>query len=258
MAAVPDAEIFPIARGGYGYHRQDIGHVWIKNQAMVYVCPAPGGSAEMLRLFILGSIMAFVLQLRGALVLHAAAVEIDGGAILFAGPTGAGKSTMAALCATRGRRVLTDDMIALFSAGGPFVGFPGASSFKLWTDSLDALSQKQDMLRPVFTRVDKFFWNNPAPAAVTPHPLRAIFGLCSSPGAVWIERCNNLESLDLIAANTYRMQHVEVLQNDRSHFSTCARMATSTPVFRLFRPLDLKRLAAAGDEIDAQISKVLQ
>ena len=52
--------------------------------------------------------------------LHASAVEVAGKAVLFAGPTEAGKSTLALRLGARGRRHLADDRILLMSADVPY------------------------------------------------------------------------------------------------------------------------------------------
>jgi hypothetical protein len=70
---------------------------------------APGRGEDMLPVFIAGNLLALVLGLRGAPVLHASAVELDGKAVAFAGPTGAGKSTLAALACAAGGTLVTDD-----------------------------------------------------------------------------------------------------------------------------------------------------
>lgn len=51
---------------------------------------------------------------------HAAAVEIDGSAVLFAGPSEAGKSTLALRLAARGCRHLADDRILLLGDDAPY------------------------------------------------------------------------------------------------------------------------------------------
>ncbi len=52
--------------------------------------------------------------------LHAAAVEIDGTAVLFAGPSEAGKSTLALRLAARGCRHLADDRVLLLAGDAPY------------------------------------------------------------------------------------------------------------------------------------------
>jgi hypothetical protein len=73
--------------------------------------PAVGEDAVVL--LVRGLLLAFVLVLRGHCVLHASAVETDtsGGAVAFAGPSGTGKSTLAAACCALGRPFVTDDLL---------------------------------------------------------------------------------------------------------------------------------------------------
>jgi len=53
----------------------------------------------------------FALHDRSGLVLHASAVEVDDGAVLFVGRSGAGKSTAATIASRAGATFLADDMI---------------------------------------------------------------------------------------------------------------------------------------------------
>ena len=46
-----------------------------------------------------------------ALIVHAAGVQIGGGGLLLAGPSGAGKTTIARICAAAGHAVLSDDRV---------------------------------------------------------------------------------------------------------------------------------------------------
>ena len=54
---------------------------------------------------------------RGCAVLHAAAVEKSGGAVLFSGPKGSGKSTlMMRSCVALGARYISDDVVIFWTA----------------------------------------------------------------------------------------------------------------------------------------------
>jgi hypothetical protein len=71
----------------------------------------PRCELELYALLISGNLLATVLALRGETVLHASAVERDGRAVAFVAHSGMGKSTLAALCCTRGARFVTDDLL---------------------------------------------------------------------------------------------------------------------------------------------------
>ena len=74
---------------------------------------APGLLAE----FLAGPVLAVLMEQRGAFVLHASAVEIDGAAVAFVAASGGGKSTTAGFFAARGHAVATDDLLPLFVSG---------------------------------------------------------------------------------------------------------------------------------------------
>jgi hypothetical protein len=60
-----------------------------------------------------GALCAVQLGLRGRLVLHASAVDLDGSALAFAGHSGMGKSTLATLMCAQGAAVITDDVLCV-------------------------------------------------------------------------------------------------------------------------------------------------
>jgi hypothetical protein len=77
-----------------------------------------------------GTVLSFVLSLRGHLVLHASAVTIDERAVAFAGLSGMGKSTSAALLCAGGAPLLADDALRV-DLGSPITCLRGASSLRL-------------------------------------------------------------------------------------------------------------------------------
>ncbi len=89
---------------------------------------------------LLRAALAWRLPSRGGMLLHAAAVTLDGRAFLLAGSEGSGKSTFAALAESRGARVLSDDLVLLDGAlapvealGAPFRStHPGAQAPGRW------------------------------------------------------------------------------------------------------------------------------
>ena len=83
---------------------------------------------------LLAAEMAMNLQMalgqRRFLLLHAAAVERDGRAVVLTGESGAGKSTLAALLQPRGWRLLADEFVLVDPATGLVHPFPRPVSLK--------------------------------------------------------------------------------------------------------------------------------
>jgi hypothetical protein len=89
--------------------------------------------------YLLGSVLAFVLRLRGRVPLHASAIVIDDRAIVFAGAPGAGKSSTAAAFATLGFPVLSDDVVVIADDGGVMIAHPSHAHLSVWPDSARGL-----------------------------------------------------------------------------------------------------------------------
>lgn len=100
--------------------------------------------------YLLGPILRYILRRRGIVPLHAGAVEIDGSAVAFLGPPGAGKSTLVASLAGLGHPVLTDDVLALSERDGRIAALPAYPIVRLWPDSARRLFGAADAL-PLMT-----------------------------------------------------------------------------------------------------------
>jgi hypothetical protein len=85
--------------------------------------------------YALGPVIAVALHLQGAVLLHASAVVMNDKAVLFAGPTGSGKSTIAAILHRQGYAVLSDDVTEIASEGA----VASQPAIRLWPDVLEAL-----------------------------------------------------------------------------------------------------------------------
>ncbi|WP_158914579.1 serine kinase [Caulobacter sp. S45] len=72
-----------------------------------------GVEDSLLRLPLIGPVLALLLHLRGLVVLHASAVGFGDQAVVFMGDKGAGKSTTAAALVAMGHRLIADDIVAI-------------------------------------------------------------------------------------------------------------------------------------------------
>jgi hypothetical protein len=73
--------------------------------------PATEEQRPLAQILFAGTILAAMLTLSGACVLHASAIQSADRALAFVGPPGTGKSTLAALMCATGVRLLTDDLL---------------------------------------------------------------------------------------------------------------------------------------------------
>ncbi|MBN9525824.1 MAG: hypothetical protein J0H82_06465 [Alphaproteobacteria bacterium] len=143
--------------GSCRYNMAGVACFLIEGGRRITVRPHMAADAPDVRLFLLGSVFGLLCHQRGWLPLHACCVEIGGRAIAFAGPSGIGKSTLAASFVRQGYRLLADDVTVIdaHAPGGPLV-IPAIGRIKLWRDTLDALKISADGLEPCRNRMEKF------------------------------------------------------------------------------------------------------
>lgn len=97
-----------------------IGAFRIAAPSLIEVEPRPGVDPALIAFPLLGPVMALLLQMRGAFLLHGSAMADPSGkssAFAFLGDKGAGKSTTAGAFLRAGYHLLTDDIIAIERLG---------------------------------------------------------------------------------------------------------------------------------------------
>ena len=104
--------------------------------------------------YLLGGVLAFIVRLRRLVPLHASAVVIQDQAVLFAGPGGAGKSSIAAAFAILGYPVLSDDIVVMSDQGGCVLAHSSHARLSLWADSAGSLFATESLPEhsPIYTK----------------------------------------------------------------------------------------------------------
>ena len=96
--------------------------------------------------FLVGPVLGYLLRRLDTIALHASAVAIGERALLLVGPSGAGKSTLAAAFSLAGRRVLSDDIVALDLATRHALAYPGYPALRLRPEAVATLFGSEDRL----------------------------------------------------------------------------------------------------------------
>lgn len=145
------------ATDGYLLRFPDLADVVVCGNGEARVTGLPGVSARTLRHLLLDQVLPRMLAQRGDLVLHASAASVsDSAAIVILGPSGHGKSTLAAGLATQsGGDVLADDCVVATIDGDRLLAVPSYSGLRLWPDSLTALFEDKQHARRVNDYSDK-------------------------------------------------------------------------------------------------------
>ena len=174
----------------------------------------------------------------GDLALHASAVEVDGRAILLAGPSRHGKTTLAAAFARAGHRLLSEDTSRCTLVPRPAV-YPGPAAMRLRADVAEwlavpgahRLEVDQDRV-PLL--IEPRLRGDGAPV-----PLGAILFLRSGVGGPSVMPAARTEAIRDVFALAFQ------LPNPASHaaaFTRIAELVTAVPVMNLARELDAASL----------------
>ncbi|CAD5372619.1 hypothetical protein RA210_U200006 [Rubrivivax sp. A210] len=205
----------------------------------IEVHPAAGAGEREVRLFLLGSAVGALLQLRGLTVLHGSAVALPGGgAAVICGASTAGKSTLAAALAQRGHALLADDVTAVqLDAEGRAWCLPGLARTKLWRDALDRLGladrvDESTRLRP---DIDKHALG--LATGTQPLPLRRFYELQAvEEGGLRFEPIAGMAKLTALLNHVYRPDHLPSLGLHPALLRQAAALASQLACGRIVRP----------------------
>lgn len=217
------------SESGFRLHVRDCGEFVVSPELdRIEVRRVPGGRVDLLPVLLAGTVTAFVLTLRGHLVLHASAVAFDGTALAFVGQSGRGKSTVAALLCVEGAALVTDDVLVV-DPGPPVTCVGGAAELRLREAAASIARSRTDA--STRTTADDRLAFAPAPAPPEPLPLAAI--VVPSPSRTH-ERLElrRLEPIDALPAllsfpRVHGWRKPEVLQRE---FTALAQLSARLPV----------------------------
>jgi hypothetical protein len=147
-----------VRRGSHGtwIWQDGIGTIHVTPDARrVLVHTESSGDEDFVRALLIGQISILIMQHHGYPTLHASAVQLEQGAIVFLGPQGQGKSTMAASFLRHEGVLVTDDALRLSSQPGGISGGPGLPIMKLWQATADHTLHLKEELPTVLANYQK-------------------------------------------------------------------------------------------------------
>jgi hypothetical protein len=196
-----------------------------------------------------GPAMAILIHQREGMPLHASGVMVGGGAWVFLGDSGTGKSTMAAAFYSRGYPLVADDLIALsFNGSGPPSVFPAFPQLRLLPGEVFPGSELEPA-QLAYPPDDKGTYCAERGFPRAPLPLRSIHVLVRG-RTLAIEPLGPQEAMVELLRHTYRISLMHPFRGP-ANFLNCVRLVQEVPVYRLSVP---PSLAGSG----AMVEKVLR
>ena len=235
---------------------KDVGTFFVRGGNEVVVAPMPGVEAHVLRLFVLGTILAAVLHQRGLLVLHASAVLVGGEAVAFLGQRGSGKSTIAASLQARDHRLIADDLVVVDLSDPQVIRIlPGFPQFKLWPDAVASLGVNPEDLPKIHPLMTKRAYHIGFDFTVAPLPLRSIYVL-DLDDAMEINPIEPRDAFMELVRHTYLVRYLEDTGASPLHFRQCSVIANTVPIFYLKRPSALSLLPKVAKMLEDSLAQI--
>jgi hypothetical protein len=226
------------------------------NGSTVTIERAPDAPDALVRLYLLGSVLAAILHQRGALPLHGSAINTPRGAVIFCGPSGRGKSTLAWEFQRRGYQHMCDDISVIgFDAHSKPLVYPAYPQLNLWTDVLEKHPPPRDVVRALHPELQKYALPTRAAFDAAPTPLFALYYLqTTNTDTLTLEPIKGLDKLQILVANTYRARWIAAMAKRTLHFQTAAHAGQSIRTRRVTRPLSPFRLHELADLIERDLA----
>jgi hypothetical protein len=219
-----------------GVDIEEVARYEVRDGREILVDVHDGADPDMVRLFLLGTMMGAVLMQRGLLVLHGNAFRVGDVCAVVVGHSGAGKSTLAAEVESRGLDVLSDDVVPVDDTGHALPGYP---RIKLWSDALDRLGVPTEGLSRVHAEHEKFELRlgRHASGAL---PVHTVYALELHDGPLELRRAAGIDAFEVLAEHTYRRELVHDRATAAAHLEQCAALAERAAVVRVLRPRDVQ------------------
>jgi hypothetical protein len=228
---------------GYLLWVRDLGRVLISPDGLELLCE-PDPTEEGWASIVAAQALPLAATLRGLEVFHASGVVLDGRALLFSGPPGAGKSSLAAALVRARGQLLSDDAVALALNDGTLTAYAGSVVLQLRAAEDRQLSAdgRATLGRPANSAFGKQRYVNES--VPDPAPFGGLFLLEHSAGGPPVEQLAAVNPFELLAS-TFNLS-VRTPARLQRQLDVVSAIASSGMVYRLrVQPgIDATRLAS--------------
>lgn len=224
----------------------------ITGGSRIVVAPSPDARPNEVRLFLLGSAMGALLYQRALLPLHGSAVETSYGAMVFIGPSGIGKSTLAAHFQLRGYRLLSDDVCALtLDASGQVQVLPAFPKLRLCADAFGRLGESA--VNAHLAKFDEDKYVLPLGRGYCPQPLNLAAVHLLTPHEqqeIILTPVHGFARADLLLSNLYRPEYLRGLATEGSVMRLASQIIRKAEVVEVRRRRDPDRIEELIDRLE--------
>jgi hypothetical protein len=204
----------------------------------IRIWPAAGAALKDIEIFLFGPVWATLCYQRGMFPLHASAIRTGEGITAFAGHSGVGKSTMAALLNSLDYELVADDILPVsFNRSSLPGAWPYLRRLKLRDDSIadlalspmervsETLDKEKYFVRPKYAGDDK--WSRIERVYV--------IEISRTDSRVSIDRIVGTEAVHALIEQTYNYEFILKSGSFRTHLANCTQLASKVAIYRVRR-----------------------
>ncbi|MEG2018752.1 MAG: hypothetical protein RR128_09880 [Clostridium sp.] len=229
-----------VTRDNIWFHAEGVATYMINNGNEVIVEPCENYDEKLLKVYIMGSVMGFLLLQQQVLAIHGGTTVINDKAVIFTGDRGAGKSTLTTALGEKGYKFLADDVAAIRIDEVPQVN-PGFPYHKLCEDAVDKMNYDKEKL--THFRGDgkvKYLVPDLEGFSENQFPLKALFEISvGDVDSVQLEEVYGQKKFYKLLNNIYRNEYMSRMgEIPPMYFKQCMEVAKSIKCYTLIRPKD--------------------
>lgn len=245
--------LFEASPGSYLLRVDDVARFLAQDGRHITIDASASADPRRLQSLLLGAVFTALLHQRGSLVLHASGLAGPNGAVLIAGHSGAGKSTIASELAARGYAVIGDDAaVVVGGENGELIVQPGLPQLNLWKDAASHLGLDESTAQLAPPELDKYIVSQPFTFVSGPHPLAAICVLdLGVKDVVITEELADGERFAVLKEQTRQFRVMDALGANPDHFRLTTKVAAQVRMTRILRPLRQQARSQVADIVAA-------
>lgn len=213
-----------------------------ENAGAISCYPLPKISKRTIKHLLLDQVLPRCMTHQGRVMVHASAVRLEQGLLLFLGDSGTGKSTIAGNFHKLGNAVVSDDCLMLKMEKTGIKAIPTYGGLRLWDDSLEVLFPPEQEVDPVahYSTKKRVVLDEKGTLRLRKGlPVLAMFVLSprdpASGSEITLERLSNREAFIALMKQTFQLD-VHDLKRIERHMRRLGRIVPKLPAYRLSMP----------------------
>jgi hypothetical protein len=230
--------LFEAAFNDFLFKFEGIGRYRVQDGSRIIIQPEREALPAEIRLVLLGSSIGALLHQRGMLAIHGSAITDGKQTTILSGPSGVGKSTLAAGLLELGYSVIADDISVIGqNEKQHFIVESGIPHLKLWKDVLAHLNKTDDFSK-VRPQLEKYRIPIPVLEEETPSLSKIVILSPSNSTDFSYSEILGRDKFHLLRNTTYRLQFIDKMNKTEVHYRNLSQVVNSVQMFHANRPHD--------------------